>query len=345
MIFLILLILLLILAEIFLSPRFLQQLHFESTVDSVLAAPGEKMVLHTRVENRGRMPLPFVRLRLLFPSEARYLGKKTTKQGIKSWYLEEKLSLRGLQSRESDLHFSLHQRGLHRVGQCRIAAGDVLGFEEKAMELEGQSIVVMPELCSNPQKLQTLGGFLGAYSVNRFQMEDPMLTVGFRDYSGAEPLKDISWKRTAVSGSLQVKQYDRTAEQIVTVLLDVEGGKPKELEQCFSLTRTVCEELERKKIPYALRTNGSLTGPTGRFFVLPEGLGQAHRNAICYGLGRADYLCFFSAHRLCREAMEHRREGCSHIVISAKEPLEARQCFRSLETLGSLCVLSGKEEA
>ena len=42
-----------------------------------------------------------------------------------------------------------------------------------------------------------LSGFLGDVSVRRFIYEDPVLTTGFREYTGREPMKHISWTQSA----------------------------------------------------------------------------------------------------------------------------------------------------
>ena len=60
-------------------------------------------------------------------------------------------------------------------------------------------------------------------------------------------MRAISWTRTAQTGTLQVKQYDYTAERHIVVLLNTEGAEEKQLEECLRLTRSVCEKLEQRK--------------------------------------------------------------------------------------------------
>lgn len=67
-----------------------------------------------------------------------------------------------------------------------------------------------------------LSGFLGDISVNRFILEDPVLTIGFNDYTGYEPQKMISCTQSARNNKLMVKKYDYTQELQVTVILNVD---------------------------------------------------------------------------------------------------------------------------
>ena len=53
----------------------------------------------------------------------------------------------------------------------------------------------MPRRAASPSFDMLLGGMIGDISVNRFIFEDPMLTIGFSDYTGREPMRDISWTR------------------------------------------------------------------------------------------------------------------------------------------------------
>ena len=56
--------------------------------------------------------------------------------------------------------------------------------------------------------------------MNRFIMEDPVLRLGYRDYTGREPIKQISWTQTARMGRMMVSCQDYTVERTVTVMLN-----------------------------------------------------------------------------------------------------------------------------
>lgn len=323
----------------------------KQSCDRLLAEPGEMVTCTSTVENHSRLPLPFVRLRESFPASAQLVGdpqwvKRHTQQGLKTFFVEERMSVlpRKAVTRKVQLRFS--DRGVYELGSYQISAGDLLGLKEENRSGSGQTIVVMPKLPENQSILQAFGGFLGDISVRRFILEDPILTVGFRDYTGREPLKAVSWKRTAQTGKLQVKEFDHTAQQTVMVLLNVEGGKADELEACFSLMRYVCQELERRTIPYAIRTNGNLPGPVGKLNWMAEGLGHSHLQPILYALGRADDTCFYSFRYLAEQTLRHRKNHESYIVITPNQDVQFRGVIRKLETVvgSSLCVLYGSQE-
>lgn len=328
----------------------LKKLRFTGSCDKVYAEPGEEVTWSASVENRWRLPVPFVRVWESFPSAAKVRSdpawvRAHCRDAMRAWHVEEKLSLLPRQRITRSMRMAFDRRGVYTLGACRLAAGDLLGFTEKNLEIPGQTIVIIPERSKDRVSTQAVGGFLGDISVRRFIQEDPILTVGFRDYTGREPMKAVSWTRTAATGTMQVKQFDHTAEQTVQVLLNVENGTPEALEEAFRLTRSVCEELERKKIPFGLRTNGNLPGPVGKLFHLADGLGQSHLSTILYGLGRADYTCYQSFRYLTERTLRHRRNNEAYIVITPKLSEDGRACLRRLEQAvgNGLCVLTAEE--
>ncbi len=328
----------------------LKALHFRGQADKSLVEPGETVTWSATVENRSRIPIPFVRLVMRFPGHAQLMGHKpqTALRGrlIPSFYVDEKLSLRPRQSASRQVQFSFSKRGYYSFGDYTLTCGDLLGFRESAKRGQGTSIVVIPELSRQQASIDALGGFLGDISVRRFILEDPILTIGFRDYTGREPMRAISWTRSATAGSLQVKQFDHTAEQHVVVILNLEGASGPVLEECLRLARTVCEKLEQKKMPYGFRTNGNLPGPVGKIFYMAEGLGERHKNTIFYGLGQADQTCFYSFRYLCQRTLQHRSSNESYIVITPPLEGSALAALRKLENAvgNSLCILSPKME-
>lgn len=329
----------------------LKSLDIHTRCDRPLAQPDQPITWSATVDNYSRLPIPFVRLTQTFPSDARIMAEKGWrnsfyKETLLSSYTEYRLSLRGRRSVTRNVTVSFKERGVYKIGSYQLSAGDLLGFREAKCHGGGQKIVVMPHLSRQQAAIDAVGGFLGDVSVRRFILEDPILTTGFRDYTGREPMRSISWTRTAQSGRLQVKQFDYTAERHIVVLLNTEGADEQQLEECLRLTRSVCEKLEQKKIPYGFRTNANLPGPVGKVHSMMEGLGERHLNTILYGLGCADNTCFHSFRYLTRQTLRKRKGSESYIVITPDDKGSARSCITELSNAAGspVCVLRGCEE-
>ena len=328
----------------------LEALHIKGSCDQTLVEPGQPVTWSATVENHSRLPISFLRLVQDFPINAtpredqawlRNFSRKT----LFAWYAEYRMTLRGRHSVTRKVTMDFKDRGVYQIGNYHLSVGDLLGFREVESRGAGQKIVVMPHRSKQNSAVDAVGGFLGDISVRRFILEDPILTIGFREYTGREPLRAISWVRTAQSGSLQVKQYDHTAEHHVVVLLNTEGADEEQFEECLRLTRSVCEKLEQRKIPYGFRTNANLPGPLGKIHTMVEGLGERHLNTILYGLGSADGVCFHSFRYMTRQTIKRRKGNESYILITPDDKGEVYSCIQELSNaVGTqVCVLKGCE--
>ena len=204
-----------------------------------------------------------------------------------------------------------------------------------------------PKSLSCPE-VTALGGFLGDISVRRFLMEDPVLTLGFRDYTGTEPQKAISWKQSARLNRLVVKRYDYTLEPSVTVLLNVEcrgeDADAKLIERAFSLARSVCELLEGKRIKYDFITNATTAGALGLWSSVTEGLGSAHLGAILEGLGRATYDRTEPFEATVKRAARRAEAGRSHVIVTPQNDEYLNLAAKRLrdETSGFVTIIAAR---
>ncbi len=121
-------------------------------------------------------------------------------------------------------------------------------------------------------------------------MEDPISVCGYREYTGRESLRSISWKQSAVRNKLIVKEFDPIGKQSVTVVLDTAYHGEYELhikrqEYEFRAARTICEYLEDRNIEYTFITNAIINEGISSFHS-SGGRGNVY-NRILYGLGFA----------------------------------------------------------
>lgn len=324
------------------------QLRYEYKFDRLLAEPGQEITMTSTVKNFGRLPLFYVRLAEYFVRDVRVDPKKKQRGKYNrsgEYRTDTSFMLMPYRQYSASLQFSLPHRGVFEVGKYYLQNGDYLGVSAYVHSGElDQKIVVMPERCENADILRVLGGYLGDISVRRFLLEDPILTVGARDYTGHEPLKSIAWVQSARTGKTLVKQYDHTVEANATVLLNLQGGTDAEREECLRMTRTVCEELERKRITYDFYTNGDIRTARQDLTWLAKGLGQQHYLTIMYGLGISKCRHHFSLGELVDRATRNRRTGNGYILITpplapALEP-ELRRLRRYSDF--DICVLTAR---
>lgn len=244
--------------------------------DTRLAEPDTPTTITMTLLNNSRRLIPFagIRSHLPFPQQQAYF--------FSAWLLPR-------QKLTKKIPVTFTARGRYVLNDLTVSCGDFLGLKEWEKTCGSfQEVVVPPRpfLSSTVQEL--MGGFLGDVSVRRFILEDPVLTLGYREYTGSEPMKRISWSQTARHNTLQVKKSDYTVEPSVAVVLNVQTDLMDDdvLEACFRAARSVCQALEKAGIRYSFSSNALLLGykhsNTG-----VSGLGQKHFQSILDLLGRA----------------------------------------------------------
>lgn len=273
-------------------------------IDAAIVEPEEKFHIVISLKNTGHGLIPFLRVSESIPYRMNLLMESgfTVKDSRGGKLVTYTTWLRPRQEVRKYFPVSASRRGRYFLQELTLGGGDFLGLSERTRSYNRfREVVAVPKAAPEQAVGEVLGGFMGDVSVRRFIMEDPVLTLGYREYTGREPMKMISWTQSARGMGLMVKKYDYTLEPAVSVLLNLESTSDNcedALERCFSLTRTVCATLEERGIQYDFATNAVIAGAMADLSAMSEGLGQRHFEGILEALGRATYTVSRSADRL-----------------------------------------------
>jgi len=275
----------------------LKSVIYDCYFSKLLVEPGEEFEITIIVTNKSRAFIPFIKIEQLFPSEIIIKGLKHNKTANPKAYIHH-VSTLYLMPRSKyikRMRASFPHRGRYIFPDAYLRVGDFLALGDKAISHKYQhlEIVVYPKSIGIRDIDKAMSGLMGDISVRRFIMEDPIMSVGFREYTGREPMKAISWNQSAKTGKLMIKQYDYIVEAFISVILDVEGnvleGGSEKKELAFSYTRSLCEHLEFRGMKYDFLTNATTADASSRWSYKPEGFGMPHFSVIMEGLGRASH--------------------------------------------------------
>ena len=327
------------------AARGLKSLREEHFFSAGTAEPESPLEIILRFGNLSRLFLPFVRYEERLPEGVRVLAEgeeKKDHRGV-SW-LRGTTWLKARQTLERRIPVAFEKRGRYLLSDLHVSCGDFLGLQEENRRHRIQrELIVYPKAWPGGPWERVLGDFLGDVSVRRFIHEDPVLTLGFRDYTGREPMKMISWTRSAQSESLMVKQYDYTTDPSVMVILNMEyEGDDKEelLEVCCSLARSVCQQLEKQGIPYDFVMNARMQGSLQSHCFMPAGLGSRHFYTVLENLGRALPNTVCSCRQMLQKSLEGQGSGQGVFFITPARDAVFEQARRMLQ--GSYgCHLTG----
>lgn len=324
------------LAERYSMAHVLDEVEIETSLDKVLVEPGEEFSWTVTMQNKKRLMVPYLKLKEQVPEGLFYAENGEPVEPKDKMGLQSVLYLAGRQKAELQRRVRFEKRGRYFFRGASVEAGDFMGLQvvlESYPELK--EMVVKPERCSHGRLPVLLGGYLGEFAVRKSLFEDPILTVGFREYTGREPFRAISWTQSARLGRLLVKEQECTMDLSCSVFLNTEcsgrEGSGELLEQCFSLVRSICEELENRRIPYDFRTNGVIAGAMGNWSQVDEGLGAGHLETVLEGLGRMTYDHKESAGTFLKRVLKGVPAGKSLMVVTPETGEEFRQMVSALE--------------
>ncbi len=320
-----------LLLQLLITPKASQHLWLHHTFDTVLAEPGETIAFSGRLVNDWFFPILYINFFEYMPDGAVIAGKEDN-------FEMHSLFLLPHRSFAHTILFTLPKRGVYKSGKYLVQTGDFLGFSSRTVSGEIRAdLTVMPKRCADEPVLKILGGYIGDISVRRFILEDPVLTVGYLDYTGREPMKKISWTHSAKAGRLMVKNSDFTVDANAAVVLNMASGSEEEKEKSFEIVRTVCERLEQERIPYQFLSNGDAGN-------LEEGFGKKHMTRLMTNLGRSMLTGYTSFDSLIERCIRERKRSRSYFVISAPLSKADREAIARLQRYSEyeICVLEAE---
>ena len=354
-IFLVIFIAVIVAAQFWSKRHALKGISYEAKLSKKMVEIDEPTELISTITNESRRLVPFIRMIETLPKGITTLNRNvfirenTFEKDLLTYNSSIYMTPSSRLQRKLKLSFTRRGRYVFRGAELR--GGDFLGFTDYSQKYpEEKEVIVYPRPIESAKLQHILGGFMGDISVRRFIMEDPILTVGTREYTGREPLKQISWKHTARTTEMMVKQFDYTTEMVVTVFLDVSAVKgktltPDQFENCYSLTRTVCEYFDKQKIPFSFLTNTYLEGVETQPKYSLQNLGPSHLRTILEQLGRAGHGTREAYETVVDQLATHQDRNRSTIIITPQRDTFKSQFAQKIrqQTTGTLLFIYGED--
>ncbi|SHJ16492.1 DUF58 domain-containing protein [Lutispora thermophila] len=275
----------------------LHNLDYSREISKKVVEVDEEFEISTIIENRKLLPVTFLQVVEKYPSVIKFKFKTSISKSEEHLFHRTTMMLLPYQRVKRSVKVSFGRRGRMVLRDVILLGGDLLGFHTATKELKYlQEIVVLPKKTSLDDEILPYGNYYGDISVKRWIIDDPLLTVGIREYTGSEPMKSIHWPSSLRTGALMVKQLDFTTDNTVMIALNIECSKPfwsgfniGYIERCISITREVMERFEEAGIPYGLVSNARYSGALNSGSTAGVGYGRAHYNNLVENLGRIEY--------------------------------------------------------
>ncbi len=245
----------------------LWRLRFVHFFSEKRAFAGEQLTLRLRVENRKPVPVPWVRVREYVPDSLPMKGARVTPSHRPRQHLLEAIfALRWFQRADRLITVDCKKRGFYAFGPVTLEASDPFGFFiARRRVLDEAWLIVYPRVEPLPRLGLPAKNPLGNVKIDQPLFEDPIRTVGVRDYQPQDDFRRVHWKASARRQRLQSKVFEHTTSHNVVVVLNAAtlkphwaGVIPPLLERGVSVAASIAYYAAEQRWPVGLIANGVL---------------------------------------------------------------------------------------
>jgi len=253
-------------------------LYYQRDFSETRAFLGETIELTLEVRNRKFLPLTWLEIVDVFPPHlsvdgGRVLPDRSTNLGEfrTFWTPGPFQRLR----RRFTIHCS--KRGYHTYGPATVNTGDGFGFfSRKAIGPEQDHIIVYPRLYSVAELRLPAKNPFGERGAEGRPFEDPLRTMGIREWQPGDSLRRVHWKATARHQEMLSRVYEPSEDPQILIFLNVttlprhwQGSIPELMERAVSVASSLAALCVELRLPVGLISNGVLPGSDQPLRLLP----------------------------------------------------------------------------
>ncbi|MEC0242197.1 DUF58 domain-containing protein [Paenibacillus dokdonensis] len=308
---------------------------------------GDRIEMVEVIENKRRVPIPWLRLEAMLPAS---LGFKRSKE---TWISEGQIyqnhtSFFSLPARTRITRTHQIQcrgRGIFRMDTATMTGSDLFAMYTPSLKVTlNKRLVVYPSLLRDEELPSSWKTWQGELAVRRWIVEDPFLFTGVRGYAPGDAMNRIHWKASARSGELQVHQHGYSADPKAMILLNIEVSeqmwnvvtKPEIIEEALSYAATCAAALIRQGMAAGFASNASLSPDTdARMAYLAPDYGLPHLEDLLEGMAAVELKIQRPFYELLRiEAELETHETMDYFLVTPYVSAAIRDAVRLIELKG-----------
>lgn len=244
------------------------KLEYRCYFSTTEAWEGDEITLVEEVSNGKLLPLPWLKAELttsrwldfagsqsLVANETRFVPSffmmKSHHKVVRSWKVK------------------CLKRGVFHLDKVILISSDLFGGVSLSQPIVPDTcITVLPRPADMELGFEKVHSYSGSVVVRRHLLPDPFLIAGVREYTQRESMNRIHWLATARTGCLMVHNNEYSADQTLTIILNVQSREgeisevlePQKTEDAIRACAGFLDDTLRSGIPAALMVNTSLTG-------------------------------------------------------------------------------------
>lgn len=249
-------------------------LFYERDFSEIRAFQGETIELTLLVRNQKPLPLTWLNIHDTFPPELPIIDSAQSSKtmitnpatNLAEFHSFWMLGIFQRVARRYQIDCSV--RGFHDFGPATLNTGDGFGFFSCTARLPTkQRLIVYPKLYSVAELQLPSKNPFGESRAQQSLFEDPLRTVGIREWQSWDSQRRVHWKATARHQQLLSRVYEPSEELQVLFFLNVatmqrhwHGYLPELQERTISVAGSLATMAAEERLAVGLIANGALPG-------------------------------------------------------------------------------------
>jgi uncharacterized protein (DUF58 family) len=309
--------------------------------------PDEETIMTVRVANQKRLPLSWLAAvdhwaeeLPLTTSDGRPLPQRPAD------LVTLLFSLRGNEQLGRSYRIRPERRGIYPFGPVALSAGDPFGlFTIQTRFGRRDWLVVYPRLVPLDGLELPYQAPFGDVSVRQSIFQDPVRTVGVRDYRPSDSFRHVHWKASARRQNLQVRVFEPTTAHTLILMLNVatfarywEGTRPEILERLVSATASIANYAIDQHWLAGLTANGAMPNADQPIRV-PPGRGPDQLSFLLEALAGVTSFTTAPFERFLLQESSRLAWGATLVIVTAVVTDEILASLERLRDAGRRIVL------
>lgn len=264
------------------SRNSLIEVHYQRKFHHTHVFPNETTDVEIIIENRKWLPVTWLTVEDTWPLQFAPTDDLVVVENMGNQFdglLNNAYALRWYERVRRNYELRGRTRGIYDVGPAALSSGDPFSlFERQLISNRNRRdyLVVYPRFLPLEAMGFPLHDPLGENRVKRRLFEDPSRVIGIRDHQPHDTFRDIHWKASARTGTLQSKIYEPTRGVNIVLAVNIasfeqfwRGVWPEMLEYTLSMAATLAKWSADNNHSFGLVCNGAYARADQSIRILP----------------------------------------------------------------------------
>lgn len=303
----------------------LSKVSIERGFDTLHANFGQSVHLIEKISNKKIIPVPWLKVESRIDSGLQF-GRQEDLNILQDEFHISIFSMLPYTRIIRTHDVKCVKRGFYHLKSAALTARSITGSISAGKdETTDAKLYVFPRTLAMLEMNFPSHSWQGDSVVRRWILEDPFIHAGIREYTLSDPMKNINWKASARFGTLQVNQYDPTAQHRLMILLNVDTklnqwtvtDEPERIEYGISVAATLFEYAFKNVIEAGFGSNGFLKDMEKQPIRIEPAIGKHHQIKVMENLARLVILRSVSFNTLLDRELDKSPNNIDYLLITA----------------------------